>query len=210
MSECAFPTVCGVPLAGAAPRASPLRSEVAPTLGRAARVRLALRDALRTEHLPPAPGPFVLGINLGGPPLRLGGQAWWGHAEALQRGLECPGAQTLQRPLEPIPHLGPDWRSLISSGVFRSQTLQLSLPVPEGRHGLVLWLAENWQRHWHSLSLRIDGRLVAQRLGELPVGGWETCGPYLLEGPARPLALSLDSGSASVDAHLMGLALYRL
>jgi hypothetical protein len=173
------------------------------------RLWLRLKDLGPTRPRPLPLGHFVWGINLGGDDVFIDGQAWWGEQQAQAHGLHSPGAQVVRVPVVPVPHAGPAWRQMLGSALCRPHTLLLSVPVPAGPHGLVLWLAENWQTHWHSLRLSIDGQPVAHGLGELPLGGWEACGPYPLDGPARRIELMLDTGSPTVDAHLMGLSLYR-
>ncbi|MCE2659772.1 MAG: hypothetical protein LW854_16270 [Rubrivivax sp.] len=174
------------------------------------RLRLRLRDLGPAHPGPPMPGSVVWAMNLGGDDVHIQGQHWWGQAKAEAHGLQSPGAKPVRVPVLPKPHAGPAWRQMLGSALCQPQTLRLSVPVPEGPHGVVLWLAENWQSRWHSLSLSIDGQPVAHGLGDLPLGGWESCGPYPINGPARRIELRLDTGKPTVDAHLMGLSLLRL
>lgn len=174
-----------------------------------ARLGLRVKDLTHRDRPSPAPGAFVWGANLGGESLEWLGQRWWSHDEALSQGLQCADVRTLNIPIIPQPHAGPALRKMLATAVFRAQTLRVEVPVPEGPHALVLWLAENWQRNWHRYSLSIDGAPVASGLGQLALGGWEACGPYAVDGAARSVAVQLDTGRAEIDAVLMGISLHR-
>lgn len=180
--------------------------------GLCARLVIPLRDRLGPgPALEPPPGPLVLGINLGGGPVTIQGQAWLGQAQAEQAGrLDLPGVHAATSGMAPTPYAEPDVRAMLNAVVFRPTTLELTLHLDDGDYALALWLMENHQSHWHRLTLRIDGVVRDTGVGDLERRAWRRYGPYPVRVAQGRLALSLDTGQPGVDAHLMGLSVYRV
>ena len=155
-----------------------------------------------------APGRFVLGINLGGEAVQVLGDRWIGADQARDEGLSLPEARTATTQWVPTPYAEPGLRQMLNSVVYRPQALELSLPLPPGRLLLYLWIMENYQDHWHRLSLSIGGDEIDEGLGHLPLCAWERCGPYALAPDQGRLELVLSTGRPKIDAHLMGLSLH--
>jgi hypothetical protein len=160
--------------------------------------------------LEPAHGRFVLGINLGGDAVQVMGDPWIGTAEARELGLKLPDSRSAVTHLVPTPYAEPGLRQMLNTVVYRPQTLELALPLPPGELVLYLWIMENYQDHWHRLTLSIDGLEVDGNLGHLTLGTWERHGPYQLAPDQGRLELALATGRAKIDAHLMGLSLHRV
>ncbi len=177
---------------------------------------LASRIATRARDLtgpgmvlPAAAGSWVMGINLGGEPVSIQGQRWLGHDEALAAGLQLPQAPSARTSISPSPYAEPGVRQMLNSVVYRSQTLDISLPLPPGSYAVCLWIMENYRSHWHSLTLTLNGLRHERPLGDLALGAWVREGPLHAEVMDGRLQLSLSTGKTDVDAHLMGLSIYR-
>lgn len=138
------------------------------------------------------------------------GEAWEGHDEAIRSGfLEAPGAQVVHAPCAPWPHVERGARRMLASGIFSPTPLALTLRLADGPYALALWILENHESHWRRQTLRIDGVVRDEGLGDLRQRGWARYGPYPVDVRGGALAISLDTGPAGVHAHLMGLSLYR-
>jgi hypothetical protein len=174
------------------------------------RIRVGFQDVLaRPMDLLLPPGQWVMGINLGGPPVEIQGQRWMGYEEAMAAGLKTPQAQCAKTARLPRPRADPAVREMLNSVIFRPRTLELSQPLPVGSYQVYLWIMENYQSRWHQLQLRMQGQIRAEGLGDLEVKVWQRYGPYAVELQGEDLQLSLDTGKDGVDAHLMGLSICR-
>lgn len=180
--------------------------------GLLARTTTFLRDiAGPAPQLPPPPGAFERGINFGGGPVTVQGERWEGHETALRTGgLSVPGAHVAHSRLVPTPHAERGMRQMLNTGIFRTTTLDITLLLDDGAYALVLWIMENHQSHWHRQTLRIQGELREEGVGDLERGAWGRYGPYPVTVNSGMLSLALDTGRPDVDAHAMGLSLYRV
>ncbi|MFQ4138714.1 hypothetical protein PGN35_020610 [Nodosilinea sp. PGN35] len=171
---------------------------------------LTLRDwATRASDPAPPTGEFVAGINLGGEAVTVGGDRWQSYSEALAAGLATPGATTAATYYVPTPYPSRGTRTMLNSVIFKTQTLAIEQPLPNGSYDLYLWIMENYQTHWHTLELRVAEQPVAQGLGYLPFRGWARYGPYPIAVTDGVLHLSLTTSDPNIDAHLMGLSLHK-
>jgi hypothetical protein len=174
------------------------------------RLRGVLQDALGGPMTLPLPaGRCVMGVNLGGPSVEIQGHRWLGYDEAQAAGLQVPGAHTAATARRPAPQADAAVRTMLNTVVFRPRTLEISFPLPAGDYQLYLWIMENYQSHWHQLQLRLQGQVVAERLGDLAADAWQRHGPYAVRLQGEALSLSLDTGKDGIDAHLMGLSVYQ-
>ncbi len=155
-------------------------------------------------------GKFVKGINFGGEALTIQGNRWESEQSALQAGLMLPAAQQLQTNLLPQPYASQPMRQMLNTLVYRPQKLELTQILPNGSYQLYLWLIENYQSDWHALELRLNDSPVAQNLGKLPLGHWACYGGYAVTLSDGQLRLSLSAHRPDVDAHLMGLSIFRV
>ncbi|MFN3652501.1 MAG: Ig-like domain-containing protein [Armatimonadota bacterium] len=126
---------------------------------------------------------FVVGINLSGNAVTVGGNAWLSHAQAVSRGLTTTSASTWSYsiPLSPTPDA--DTHHALSTGLWRSappngQGFSLAYPLANGEYQLYLWMVENYQSSYRAVEARVEGVLAAAGLGELAYGTYRRCGPY--------------------------------
>ncbi len=172
---------------------------------------LRLRDWIfPAQNLPTPPGEFVMGINLGDKAVVVAGDRWQSYAEALETGLSTPGATAAATYCVPTPHASYGTRTMLNSVIFKAQILTLEQTLPPARYDLYLWIMENFQSHWHSLAVQLNGQSVDAGIGDLPVRAWARYGPYPVVVNQGSLHLSLTTNDANIDAHLMGISLYRL
>lgn len=171
---------------------------------------LWLQDLTQQEVTAPVSGEFVKGINLGGEAVSIQGQRWQSHSSALASGLTLVNPQTLQTHVLPQPYASREMRQMLNSLVYRPQMLELTQMLPNGSYEIYLWLIENYQSGWHALELGLNGLSVAKNLGQLPVGGWARYGGYAVSVTDGLLQLALSTDRPEVDAHLMGLSIFRL
>ncbi|HSM80837.1 MAG TPA: hypothetical protein VLS96_04080 [Nodosilinea sp.] len=171
---------------------------------------LTLRDQVTPAREPDRlSGALVKGINLGGEAVTIGGDRWQSYPEALATGLAVPGATSAATYYRPTPHPQRGTRTMLNTVVFKTQTLTLEQTLPNDSYDLYLWIMENYQTHWHSLELQVDGQSVAEGIGHLPFRAWARYGPYPVAVTAGRLRLCLTTNNPQIDAHLMGLSLHR-
>jgi len=173
-------------------------------------ISLLLKDFTQSEAIAPISGEFVKGINFGGEAVTIQGHCWEAHSQARATGLSLPEAQTLQTQVLPQPYASRETRNMLNSLVYRPESLELTQSLPNGPYELYLWLIENYQSDWHAFELTVNGVSVAQNLGKLPVGTWARYGGYAARVTDGTLRLTLSTDRPGVDAHLMGLSIFRV
>jgi hypothetical protein len=172
---------------------------------------LDLRDWLApAPQIDASPGEFVKGINLGGKAVTIEGQRWDAYSHALVSGLSVPGAEVAKTYIPPRPHASSDIRKLLNTVIFKPATLEISQTLPNGTYSIYLWIMENFQSNWHSLNVSINGKPVAQGIGHFDRGSWAKYGPYPAIVTDSALHLAISNNDPNLDAHLMGLSIYRL
>ena len=173
-------------------------------------ISLLLNDFTQSEAIAPGSGEFVKGINFGGEAVTIQGHRWDAYSQALATGLSLPEAQTLQTQVLPQPYASRETRNMLNSLVYRPERLELTQSLPNDQYELYLWLIENYQSDWHDFALTINGALVAQNLGKLRVGNWARYGGYAATVTDGTLRMTLSTNRPGVDAHLMGLSIFRV
>lgn len=172
---------------------------------------LVLRDWLAlASPIDASPGEFVKGINLGGDAVTVEGQRWDAYSNALVSGLSVPGAQVAKTYVVPRPHASSGIRKLLNTVIFKPKTLEISQTLPNGTYSIYLWIMENYQSNWHCLDVSINGKSVAQGIGDFDRGSWAKYGPYPAVVTDSALHLAISINNPDLDAHLMGLSIYRL
>jgi hypothetical protein len=171
-----------------------------------------LKDLITSDGsaVTPAPeGEFVKGINLGGDALAIEGNTWDAYSTALTNGLSAPGASGIATSVQPVPYAPPNLRQMLNSVIFKPETLELTQVLPPGNYDVYLWIMENYQTNWHSLEVRLNGKVVATGIGQLAAGHWERYGPYATTVSETALHLTLSTHNPKIDAHLMGVSIFR-
>lgn len=157
----------------------------------------------------PPKGEFVMGINFGGDAATIEGQRWQSYQSALAAGLEVPGAETIATAVQPEPYASPHIRQMLNSVIYRTDTLQIHQPLPNGTYHVYLWIMENFQTDWHSLEVNLNGQTVATGIGKLPLGHWQRYGAYSVTVTDGSLHLTISTGNPKIDAHVMGISIYK-
>lgn len=174
---------------------------------------LRLRDMFASEDAPvnPAPqGKFVKGINFGGKALTIEGYPWEAYSTALGNGLSVPDASTVTTEIVPLPYASPNLRHVLNTVIYKPQTLDIRQVLPNGNYEVYVWIMENFQSDWHSMDLSIVGNPIATNVGKLPFRQWARYGAYPVAITTGSLNLSITTNDPNIDAHLMGLSIFRL
>lgn len=155
------------------------------------------------------PERFVLGVNLNGGPVTIDGDRWWSQREAVDHGLVVPGdAMVTATAVTPMPAVEGAVATMLNTAIHRVDTdLPLSLPLADGPYVVDLWLMENYRPGHRSLTITIEGTVVAQRVQDGDaVGVW-----HRLTYPATISdgRLDLVLGGPGQQPHLMGLSVKR-
>jgi hypothetical protein len=161
------------------------------------------------HRLAPTPDTFVLGVNLHGEALAIDGQRWWSQREAVEKGLVLPAdVLVTTTSVTPVPAVDPAVAAMLNTAVHRpDRELPLSLPLGDGAYTVELWLMENFEPGHRSLTITIEGGVVAQRVqaGDA-VGTW-----HRLSFPVdiHDGRLDLVIGAPGEQSHLMGFSVRR-
>lgn len=157
----------------------------------------------------PAADPFVFGVNLNGGPVTIDGNRWWSQAEALTRGLVLPEqVQVTATAVTPVPAVERVVAGMLNTAIHRGDTdLPLSMPLADGAYTVELWLMENYRPGYRSLTITIEGTVVAQRVQDGDaMGVWHhlTYPVTITDG-----RLDLVLGGPGQQPHLMGFSVKR-
>lgn len=155
------------------------------------------------------PGEFVKGINLGGEAVTIEGYLWDAYEVALTQGLLIPEASTHTTDIKPQPAVDRELRKMLNTVVYRRQTLEISQTLANGVYDVYLWIMENYQADWHCLEVKIGGQTIATQVGQLPLGHWVRYGAYPVNVTDGVLQVAIDTNDPKIDAHLMGLSIFR-
>lgn len=158
----------------------------------------------------PPQGEFVKGINFGGEAVTIEGYPWDAYETALAQGLSVPGATCISTHVKPTPAAPPDLRKMLNTVIYRRQQLDITQPLPNGSYNLYLWIMENYATDWHSLTLQIDSQPIATEIGKLALGQWKRYGAYPATVTDGKLQVSIVIANPDLDAHLMGMSLFKL
>lgn len=150
---------------------------------------------------------FYKAINLAGNSATIEGREFISFAQAKSQGLSIPsGYMEAQSSFTPSPLVDSATGAMLNSGIWQSGTLRLAQALPSARYNVYLYILENYQSHYRSLNLTLEGQQAAQGLGVLERGAWKKYGPYTVQ--VSDGNLNLDLSASSGDPHLMGLAIY--
>ena len=177
---------------------------------------------LVAEEAPLEAWDFMAGVNFNGEAVLVDGGTWLSQQKAEGAGLkvamvgrEGPPQQVkvTQPPLGYVPGDGGVRSMLMSKMVAGNAKLEIKWPQENGRYQVFVWMLEDAGNEVRSLRLNVENRMVASSLGkEMMLGSWNRFGPYLadIKDGSLELLLSADSKFQSNEAHVSGLAIYRL
>ena len=177
---------------------------------------------LMKEQALPQVWEFLTGVNLNGGEVAVDGGNWLSHAKAQSAGLKVE-ADGKEGPVErknsaqqPIGYVsGPGLQGMLMSKVaVNNAKLELSWPQENGSYQVFVWMMEDEADSARSLRLNVQSKPLATELGRSQtLGSWDRFGPYPAEvkdGSLNLLVSANSKGFQSREAHLSGVALYRL
>ncbi len=150
---------------------------------------------------------FVQGINFNGGAVTIDGNLWTAYADALNSGLSAPGADSGSTSVQIEPAVNDDFSAMLNTVIYKRQRLEIRQTLPNGSYEVYLWILENYKTDWHSMDVKLGGRLVDQGIAKMPLGTWQRFGPYPTKVTNGALKLVLTI--AKRDAHIMGMAIFR-
>ncbi|MBA3699995.1 MAG: FecR domain-containing protein [Planctomycetes bacterium] len=157
----------------------------------------------------PVADPFVAGVNLNGGAVTIDGNRWWSQREAVDNGLVLPPAVLVTATaVTPTPAVERPLATMLNTAVHRiDQDLPLSLPLADGAYTVEVWLMENFAPGHRSLTITLEGAVVARRVQDGDaIGVWHRL-RYPVE--VRDGRLDLVIGATGEQAHLMGFSVHR-
>lgn len=157
----------------------------------------------------PSTDPFVFGVNLNGGPVVIDGKRWWSQAEALTRGLVLPEqVQVTATAVTPVPAVERAVADMLNTAIHHvDAALSLTLPLANGTYTVELWLMENYRPGHRSLTITIEGTVVADRVQDGDaMGAWHRLTYPVTISDGR---LDLIIGGPGQQPHLMGFSVKR-
>jgi hypothetical protein len=160
---------------------------------------------------PSAGETFVRGINLAGDPVRIEGNKWLSHSNAVVAGIQTTGglgrAPTYTFVLAPGPD--PDTLTMLQSAAWTSESsFIIKQPLPAGNYNVYLWLMENYRSNFRKINIRLQGQTAATGIGELQLGEWKKYGPYPVQVVNGELQLDVLNGGKG-DPAIFGMAIFK-
>lgn len=171
---------------------------------------LSADPLLVADFLEPPTGEFVKGINLGGEAVTIAGNFWLSDEAARAAGLVTPQVNLLTTNIQPLPYLKSGARRMLNSGIYRRHQLELKQALPNGDYDIYLWMMENYQSDWHCFTVALAGQIVESNVGKLALGQWRRHGAYRTAITDGTLHLVITAQNPDIDAHLMGLSIFKL
>jgi len=179
------------------------------------KVKLRLKDWISADPLRAkagadlAIGKFVKGINLGGEAVTIAGNSWLSDEAARAEGLVTPQANFLTTNVAPLPHLKSEARRMLNNGVYRRHQLEIVQKLPNGEYSVFLWIMENYESNWHCFTVSLGEKVVENNVGQLAIGHWKRYGAYRAIVTDETLQITITAQNPDIDAHLMGLSIFR-
>jgi hypothetical protein len=155
-------------------------------------------------------GEFVKGINFNGKTVNVDGHSWLSHSQALASGLSAPEAIVTETSVKPHPAVNRNVSRMLNSVICKPQKLEIIQTLPNGSYDVYLWIMENYASNHHSMDVSLGGEIVARDIAKLEVGNWVKYGPYRTILTDGALNLALSTTNPERDAHLMGMAIFRI
>ncbi len=167
------------------------------------------RAADKPDTPAPSADPFVFGVNLNGGPVTIAGNRWWSQAEAVTHGLVLPElVEVTATAVTPVPAVERAVAGMLNTAIHRvDRDLPLSMPLADGAYDVDLWLMENYRPGHRSLTITIEGTVVAERVQDGDaMGVWHRLTYPVTISDGR---LDLVLGVPGQQPHLMGFSVKR-
>ncbi len=152
---------------------------------------------------------FVKGINFNGQTVTIDGHLWTSYSSALANGLSVPDAIALTTSVKPKPAADRATRNMLNTVVCKSHTLEIRQILPNGTYDVYLWIIENYRSNHHAMEVILGDKTVATAIGTLPFQHWAKYGPYSTTVTNGTLNLALSTSTSEIDAHIMGMAIFK-
>lgn len=152
------------------------------------RARVTTTDG-RTSLSPPikftVEGPLVVGVNLNGGALQVGGQPMISQQAAVTAGLVTGNATPVAIPvISPVFPAGDEaLETLLASHLIRSSAdfsipLTLAYPIPNGHYEVYLYTSEDASGFSRDMKVSLEGETVIRGIGDIAQEEWRKYGPY--------------------------------
>ena len=155
-------------------------------------------------------GEFVKGINFNGKAITVDGYSWTAYNRALTEGLSVPDSMATETGVKPEPSVNRGMKKMLNTVVCKRHKLEISQSVPNGSYEVYLWIMENYASNHHEMDVILGGQTVDKGIAKLEVNKWVKYGPYATTVTDGSLNLALITTNPERDAHLMGMAIFRV
>ncbi|MEH1098474.1 nucleoside hydrolase [Micromonospora sp. CPCC 205561] len=128
-------------------------------------------------------------VNLNGSSTTIDGRPWHSHGDALHAGMTVGPANYAVNAVGPNPAAPAGVTAMLSTELWRTGDLNLSVPVPNGAYDVYLWVMEDYRAGYRSFDVRLESA-YATTVSTGAVGTWQRYGP---------LPVTVSDGRASID-----------
>jgi hypothetical protein len=158
----------------------------------------------------PTKGEFVKGINFNDKAITVDGYPWIAYSRALAEGLSVPDSIATETGVKPEPGVNRSMKKMLNTVVCKRHKLEISQSLPNGSYEVYLWIMENYASNHHEMDVILGGKTVDKGIAKLEVNKWVKYGPYATTVTDGSLNLALLTTNPERDAHLMGMAIFKV
>jgi Bacterial Ig domain/Cellulase (glycosyl hydrolase family 5) len=162
-----------------------------------------------------AAGPYQSGVNLNGGSLTVNGDTLLSESAATQAGFVTTNSQPVTTSGNPVLYPLPDapttvmlQNQLLLDSSNPAAPLGLSQPLPNGTYDVFLFIVEGQTSYSRDMRVSLEGRNVANGIGDLAKGYWQKYGPYRTAVTDGVLDIALQRHTKGVPK-IAGFSIYQ-
>ncbi|HZG54917.1 PA14 domain-containing protein [Paenibacillus sp.] len=144
---------------------------------------------------------FVKGININGAAVTIDGNAWLSHTAAQAAGFSVGTGVTLtSNSVAAHPAVDASTSSMLTAGLRKSSTANLSQTIPNGAYYVSFWVKEELGAGSYAYNIVLENTTVGE-VTSAQNGGWNRYGPYPVSVIDGVLNMDLALNAGQVGLH---------
>jgi len=153
------------------------------------------------SYVPYEAATFVKGINVNGAAATIDGNAWLSHSAAQAAGFSVGSGVTLtSNAASPQPAVDASTASLLTTGLRKAGTVNLSQTIANGAYYVSFWVKEDLGAGSYAYDIRLENATVGE-VASAQSGGWNRYGPYPVSVIDGVLNMDLTLNAGQVGLH---------
>lgn len=151
---------------------------------------------------------YVLGVNINGPSVKIGGRWFRSYAGAVEKGFADGSPRLSTNDVTPRPSVEDGLAQLLGSAAWQPASWRFRQLLPDGTYQLYLYTIEDDVDYGHQFDVRIENQTVGRDIGQLAMGQWKRWGPFT--STVTDGAMTVDLVASINSPHLMAFEVWRL